>query len=244
MRTLLVAVLSLVTIAPAVPAAAAEAPRRPISAVVVDPGSRAYGHTYGEWSARWWQYVLSIPVNRNPLTDTTGRRCGERQSGPVFFLGAEYNHFRTVNRTCRVPAGKALFFPVINCKNDNTVPIAPAGQTQPGPNHDKFDTLLTGCRNFINGASELSAELDGRAVTGLTLTSAYRASSPAFRVRTPADNLLRAAGDNVGRQTITPVAADGVYLMLRPLRRGTHTLRFQAHYGTAALDVTYRLRVS
>jgi hypothetical protein len=43
------------------------------------------GRTYGQWSARWWQYVLSIPAPENPLLDLTGARCARGQSGPVFF---------------------------------------------------------------------------------------------------------------------------------------------------------------
>ena len=28
--------------------------------------------TYGEWSARWWQWVFAIEHDINPLLDTTG----------------------------------------------------------------------------------------------------------------------------------------------------------------------------
>ena len=48
------------------------------------------GMTYGEWSAVWWQYVLSPPVSdpNNPLLDPTGAGCAVAQpsSSPVFFL--------------------------------------------------------------------------------------------------------------------------------------------------------------
>src|SRR5438046_2933198 len=44
------------------------------------------GHTYGEWSAAWWQYVLSFPTATNPLLDATGANCAQRQTGNVFFL--------------------------------------------------------------------------------------------------------------------------------------------------------------
>jgi hypothetical protein len=36
------------------------------------PQVKAYRKTYGEWSARWWQWVRSIPAGTNPLLDTTG----------------------------------------------------------------------------------------------------------------------------------------------------------------------------
>src|SRR5947209_6336709 len=34
--------------------------------VVHPPCSKPYGLTYGEWSAKWWQWVYSIPVGTNP----------------------------------------------------------------------------------------------------------------------------------------------------------------------------------
>ncbi len=46
-----------------------------------------YGNTYGEWSARWWQWLLSVPTPKNPNLDTTGQDCDEGQAGPVWFLG-------------------------------------------------------------------------------------------------------------------------------------------------------------
>src|SRR5712691_7423620 len=73
-----------------------------------------FGMTYGDWSAAWWQYVLSIPTATNPVFDTTGTNCAIGQSsGPVFFLaGAATTDL--VTRTCTVPAGKALLFPIVN----------------------------------------------------------------------------------------------------------------------------------
>jgi hypothetical protein len=243
LRTLLVsflAVASLFGAAPAAPADAAPAARKP-GTNVVDPAGRPYGHTFGEWSARWWQYMLSVPARRNPLTDPTGRRCGERQAGRMFFLGAEYNHFGTVNRTCRLSTRDAVFFPIVNCKNDNTVPVS---QPQNPPTTSTAEQLLAECRAYINSSTELGAQIDGQAIPGLTLNSPNHAAAPSFRVRPPEGNLLQATGYYApGRQTISPVAADGVYAMLRPLRRGNHKLHFHARHGTDVLDVTYNLQV-
>jgi hypothetical protein len=38
--------------------------------------SSPFGNTYGEWSARWWQWVMAIPAATNPNLDTTGANCG------------------------------------------------------------------------------------------------------------------------------------------------------------------------
>jgi hypothetical protein len=241
-RTVLAAVLSVAGLAPALPAAAADGRHRPQPSVVIDPGSRIHGRTYGQWAARWWQYMFSIPVDRNPLT---GHPCGIRQSGPVFFLGATYDDPQTVSRTCTVPRGRALFFPVFNIKNDNTPPLAGPGETQQGPGDASFEDLLKAARTEVDKAHDLAADLDDVPITGLSTTSRYRVSSPSFRVRPPADNLLLNDGEYApAGKVIDPVVTDGVYLMLRPLRRGTHTLHFHAVYDQSTpLDVTFTLRV-
>src|SRR5262245_29132534 len=46
--------------------------------------SHPYGLTYGEWSAKWWQFVLSIPAPNNPLLRDD--KCTVGQTGRVWFL--------------------------------------------------------------------------------------------------------------------------------------------------------------
>src|SRR5437763_11387933 len=62
------------------------------------PCSSPYGLTYGEWSARWWQWLLAIPPNVNPNFDGTSldpdvatvNDCAQGQSGPVWFLAGTF----------------------------------------------------------------------------------------------------------------------------------------------------------
>jgi len=49
----------------------------------------------------------------NPVTDTTGQFCATGQKGAVWFLAGTFGVPSSVSRTCTVPAGQALFFPVI-----------------------------------------------------------------------------------------------------------------------------------
>src|SRR5262249_7983648 len=79
---------------------------------VIERNSNTFGNTYGEWSAQWWQWVLSIPAATNPNLDTTGANCGMGQAGPVWFLAGAFGG--TFTRFCTVPAGKALFFAILN----------------------------------------------------------------------------------------------------------------------------------
>src|SRR5438093_206116 len=82
---------------------------------VLPINSTPYGKTYGEWSAEWWKWAYSLPVDQNPFFDETGCEHGANgQSGPVWFLTGVVNVSGTAERGCTVPAGKALFFPILN----------------------------------------------------------------------------------------------------------------------------------
>ncbi|MDQ5876487.1 MAG: hypothetical protein M3288_06580, partial [Thermoproteota archaeon] len=71
-----------------------------------------YGLTYGEWTARWWQWAYSVPRDVHPAYDDSGKYCAEGQGGPVWFLTGTYEH--PVERYCNIPAGKAILFPILN----------------------------------------------------------------------------------------------------------------------------------
>src|SRR4051794_17720282 len=66
------------------------------------------GLTQGEWSAKWWQWVLELPADKNPLTESTGERCANGQGGPVWFLGGVWDlGTDQTTRSCTIPSGVA-----------------------------------------------------------------------------------------------------------------------------------------
>jgi hypothetical protein len=86
------------------------------------PINRAFGDANSEFfaklSAVWWQWALSIPTSVNPQLDTTGKDAVVGQRGSVWFLAGFFGG-GPATRTCSVPQGTALFFPVINSVNIN-----------------------------------------------------------------------------------------------------------------------------
>lgn len=57
---------------------------------VIPPNARVHGKTYAEWSAAWWQWLWSAPVDVNPGLDETGEFVTWGQSGPVWFIAPNY----------------------------------------------------------------------------------------------------------------------------------------------------------
>jgi hypothetical protein len=69
--------------------------------------------TYQDLQGQWANWVLSVPNKVNPLLDKTGKYCAQGQQGDTWFLvgttGGEVSR-----QSCRIPAGKSLFFPLLS----------------------------------------------------------------------------------------------------------------------------------
>lgn len=60
----------------------------------------------------WVRWAMALPAFDGPISDMTGELCALGQEGPVWFLAGTRGG--TVTRECEIPAGKQLFFPLIN----------------------------------------------------------------------------------------------------------------------------------
>src|SRR6476620_8635300 len=80
------------------------------------PDEKPYGLTYGQWTAKWWQWLLAIPRDKNPALDETGKNIEAMQhdSNVSFLTGTFVNTIKAPQRTITLPASKAILFPAIN----------------------------------------------------------------------------------------------------------------------------------
>jgi hypothetical protein len=138
------------------------APAQADAVKIIGVNDNAYGNTYGEWSAEWWQWVLSVPAADSPIADTTGTNCTQQQSGPVFYLAGTAGT-GPVTRNCTVPAGKALFFPILNALLGAAV--GDCSPTNPGVVCN-IATLRTSTAKSMDSVT-LQAAIDGKSVKDL-----------------------------------------------------------------------------
>lgn len=198
---------------------------------IAPPNSAPYGKTYAEWHAAWWQWAYSMPVTGHPLFDETGAAVATGQSGPVWFLGGVFNVSGSATRHVTVPAGKALFFPILNIEWDNAIP--------PYLTEDELRALAG---SIADAATDVACEIDGVPVADI---NDYRTSSPLFSFTLPeTDNIFQFFGIDVSG-TVAEAVDDGWYLMLSPLSRGQHTIHFHGSFPTFGftLDITYHITV-
>lgn len=188
-------------------------------------------------SAQWWQWALSIPVANNPLLDANGANCMVGQRGEHWFLAGSFNG-GAVARNCAVPAGVKLFFPLANGINLDVPNVC--GQ---GPQRIPVADLRAGSAAFIDGVTNVAAELDGAPIKPIR-----RVRSPVFAVAFTEDNLFDAPCVSLGgvpAGVYSPAVDDGLYVQLKPLSPGAHTLHFHAENASQGflIDVTYTLNV-
>ena len=205
---------------------------------VIPADSVIYGRTYSEWSAEWWQWALSIPVATHPLFDKGD--CSVGQSGPVWFLGGSFASNTDV-RSCTVPAGKMLFFPILNGEDSDVEESFNNGCSDP-----TFGSSIVGLRRCATAGQEglsVRATIDGVAVPNIART--FRFQSPAFSFTIPDDNLFKATTGNPYLAGTYLSVGDGYYLMLSPLSQGKHTIHFKGSAPNGfTLDITYHLTVA
>lgn len=195
---------------------------------VLPINSTPCGKAYGEWSGLWWQWALSIPADKNPMLDQTGEYAAIGQSGPVWFLAGTQGG--TAERTVTVPAGNALFFPIVNFVWVN----APEFGDPPWSPEQEANARAVAAA-FIDGATGLACEIDGRPVANI---EDYRCQTPPgkdYMVAFPEANVW-----GIPEGTYGPSVDDGIYLMLAPLSVGKHTIHFAV---PGFLEVTYHLTV-
>jgi hypothetical protein len=180
--------------------------------VPADSGTDAASQTL---PARWWNWAAAAPKASDPISDTTGKWCGQNQPTDVWFLAGTFGD-GAVSRTCAVPTGTPVYFPVLNqfC--------------EPGSGQSAADALAD-CRISADLAEVL---LDGKPVTAKDATS-----EGTFRLKPSKDSAL------TGPDPIDVVAA-GLWAGPLTLDPGRHTLSIHGKSGNFEVEATYQLTVS
>jgi hypothetical protein len=166
--------------------------------------TRPYGLTYGEWSARWWQWLLSIPRSSSPAFDATGYNANVNQDDSnVFFLCQTVDSIQeggaVQHRTIFMRARRSVFMPIINWVSILDVD----GQTD--------EELSSVAKKRMDVVSELDVKINGISIKqGL---NRYRAISPFFTMMLPEDNIFNLSPGFRG------FVADGYWIFLKPTEK-------------------------
>lgn len=176
----------------------------------VNPGvfsvqSKPYALSYAEWGVKFWQWFLEIPGDNHPMNDNSGKDCRTNQKDPnVWYLTGAASG--TVERTCTIPAGKAIL--VLVAGNECSYAEYP---------NLKSEAELRECAVSGNEVNTIDASVDGVPIKDIRK---YRVQSPFFNMTYPENNAYGApAGPSQG-------VSDNFLLFLEPLKAGKHDIEF------------------
>ena len=205
-------------------ALALAAPTAGAAVDVYAPGSAPFGKTYGEWNAQWWTTMgQTVEGPGHPFADGAVKCNGVKgDDGRAVLLAGTTGGSAT--RSCKIASTKAVLIPLVNFFCSST---------------EAPEQELRDCASFLaSTVTTLEATVDGEAIPNL---GSYLAPSPLFTFTAVANNTL-----GIEPPATEPAVADGYYVMLKPLPRGTHTLVFggtSTAFGGFSTRATYNLTV-
>jgi len=186
--------------------------------------------TYSQLSGDWWNWLSQFPIATNPNIQEGEIECSLGQSDHIWFLAGNFGG--TSERSCTIPMNKALFFPILNSlwwtpEDAATIPEVRA-----------FANF------FMNKVTSLEVSVNDVPLEDLF---AYRAQSPAGGFFW--EGILQ---EDFGLDPYPrPSAADGFWILLKPLAVGDHVIHIRGVVlkdppdirETFELDITYNITV-
>jgi|SRR5580765_376155 len=198
----------------------------PIGAVkIYHQNSKPFGHSFSEWSERWWQWLLSIPKSHNPAIDSSGEKAYTGQShSNVFFLCQTIEGVKQQpHRKICIHNGTSLFFPIINWVSNFY-------------EHGRLEKeLIETAIERMNTIGNLEFNFNGIKVQGL---EKYRILSKFFTVELPKDNVLDIPAGK------SRLISDGYWVFTEPIITDTAISTFgSCSSGLTKIGVNYYIKV-
>jgi hypothetical protein len=194
------------------------------------PNGTYKGHSWSEWSNKWWQWAIEMPAGHNAIEGTAAPETD--QTGDVWFIGGLFGNGGTGTRSITLPKEKALFCAILNYDGDTVGGF---------PTYSNLNTLLQGAWDGSMAHIE-TAEIDGHAVANVATD--YFAPLTDFTIHgLPSNNVF--GEPTYGNKSVNTYAASlGDYLMIDNFSEGAHTIHFTGSntYGYS-VDMTYNITV-
>ena len=168
-----------------------------------------YGRSWETWAAVWSRWLFSIPKNKNPGLDKTGKFGSEKQSDKrVWFLAGTFGNEKAIKRRLTIPFGRSILFPIL-VKEDSFA-----------EDHDlkKEEELIIRSKKATDRMRVLEATIDGEKLKNL---QRYRVRSEVHSITFPPNNIY----DVAPRRTKS--VCDGFWIFLKPLEAGQHIIYFK-----------------
>jgi hypothetical protein len=187
---------------------------------ILPPGGKPYGLPYAQQIMNFWKWSIGIPAKDNPVNDPTGEKCaaGQNSSSPLFYLS--FNNGGFSQRTCKVPAGKALFIPVLESEISQ----------KESPKSITDQDLSKAAATDAGSVNSLYLKIGDKEYNYQDLLK-YRTHTDAFNLNFANNGLF-----GITQGGPTRAVADGFYVMTEPLAKGTYPIHIKASLICLQLD--------
>jgi len=193
---------------------------------------KPYGLTYGEWTTKWWNWIMPISKDKSPLHDETGAFWTANQpSSDVWFLignfATEASKFKTFpHRKIKMQSGRSIMFPVLNC-------LATFLEYQDLKTHED---LVRHVGNDVDSVVKKKLFINKKMYEPVHVSS----DPKIFKVTIPEYNAF-----NIKNSGLTDAAADGYWAFIKPLSKGNYTIRFEGscESGRLCAGASYELDI-
>ena len=174
-----------------------------------NPSDKPFGLSYGQWTVKWWEWVMSIPDSLSPLRDDNGNNAAINQpEKDVWFLAGTWateKLIKSPNRYVSIPFGRSILFPIINCEA-NSIEYPHLHSDEDIVNHVIKDE---------NSIVLKEVYIDNVAIP----IQRVRSDPILFPLKVP--NI-----ENTSIYIETKASADGYWLFLKPLSVGNYNIKF------------------
>jgi hypothetical protein len=186
-----------------------------------------YGLTLEDWASKWWQWVYGQPKGSNPVVDDyQGNMCKNGQDNEnVWYLAGSFINNSNVIRSCTVPLGKAILFPVS---------VAECSVSKSNWWNSLFSNITEKLWKTCDAKMvKMNSIVDGQIVNPL-----YVKSSKMFELAFPQNNVK-----NV-EPGVKQAVSKGYWLMIGPLPLGMHNITsYAVDSHNFRSNITYYLTV-
>ena len=179
---------------------------------IVAPDATFRGHTYSQWAAKFWQWMMALPLEGHPLIDNPNFDFTAAQSGNVWYWGAPDG---PLTRTFTMPEGTALFLTIRDVETSTLEDPPFFGATE------AEQRAIS--KWFADRIVRVECQIDGVNVDNIR---DYRFSTAQFQFTAPTPWIFGSIGG-----TGTSVG-DGYFLMLL-FPKGRHTIHYIGTYRFA-----------
>ena len=193
---------------------------------------KPYGYSFGEWTTKWWDWIMPLSRENSPLLDETGSHwfLNQPPSDVCFLIGnfatkaSKYKIFP--KRHIKLEAGRSIMFPVLNC----------LATFLEYPDLKTHKDLLAHVEKDVNSVVKKDLSINRKMYEPVRISS----EPQIFKLTIPEDNAF-----GIENSGLTDAAADGYWAFLKPLPKGSYRIEFEGscENGTLSAGASYELDI-